>query len=101
TLIAGYVADLTPSAEVRDLLERLELALTDEPPLTTREGGFIRAQYNSNLNEAVNLRNDSRRVVLQMEADLQAQTGVPLKIKYNAILGYFIEVTQKQSEQLL
>jgi DNA mismatch repair protein MutS len=82
------------------LFERLELALVDEPPLSTREGGFIRAEYNANLNELVNLRNDSRKVILALEARLQAETGLALKIRFNAVLGYFIELTAKQAEGL-
>ncbi|MFT4090902.1 MAG: DNA mismatch repair protein MutS [Asticcacaulis sp.] len=98
--IADNIAALTPVSAVADLMYRLERALVDEPPLLPRDGGFIRPDYNSNLNEAINLRNDSRQVILRLEARLQAETGIALKIKYNAVLGYFIEFTAKQAEAI-
>ncbi|WP_140984268.1 DNA mismatch repair protein MutS [Asticcacaulis tiandongensis] len=98
--IAADIAALTPVPAVADLLYRLERALVDEPPLLPRDGGFIRPDYNSNLNEAINLRNDSRQVILRLEARLQSETDIPLKIKYNAVLGYFIEFTAKQAEAI-
>ena len=82
------------------LLDRLTAALTDELPLNARDGGFIRPDYNTNLNAISSLKTDATRIVLELEASLQARSGLSLRIKYNAILGYFIETTQKQSEQL-
>src|SRR5690606_16173991 len=98
--IATDIAALTPVPAVADLLYRLERALVDEPPLLPRDGGFIRPDYNTNLNEAINLRNDSRQVILRLETRLQNETGIALKIKYNAVLGYFIEFTAKQAEAI-
>ncbi|MFN3805730.1 DNA mismatch repair protein MutS [Asticcacaulis sp.] len=98
--IHAHVEALTAGETVLDLLFKLEKALVDEPPLSTRDGGFIKPGYNSHLQDAITLRNDSRQIILRMEADLQQETGLPLKIKYNAVLGYFIELTAKQAEAL-
>ena len=98
--IHAHVRALTASEGVLDLLFKLDMALVEEPPLSTRDGGFIRPGYNTNLQDAITLRNDSRQIILRMEADLQLETGLPLKIKYNAVLGYFIELTAKQAESL-
>ncbi|MFT3997319.1 MAG: DNA mismatch repair protein MutS [Asticcacaulis sp.] len=98
--IHAHTQALTASESVLDLLFKLDMALVDEPPLSTRDGGFIKPGYNTNLQEAIGLRNDSRQIILRMEADLQLETGLPLKIKYNAVLGYFIELTSKQAEAL-
>jgi DNA mismatch repair protein MutS len=98
--IVESLSALTPSDTLNEMRERLEAALVDDPPLSARDGGFIRPDYNSNLNSAVNLRQDSRQVILSLEARLQSETRLPLKIKYNAVLGYFIELTAKQAEGL-
>ncbi|MDC7683003.1 DNA mismatch repair protein MutS [Asticcacaulis sp. BYS171W] len=100
TEIRSHIKALTVSDSVADLRFKLDMALVEEPPLSTRDGGFIKAGYNSNLNELITLRNDSRQIILRMESDLQQETGLPLKIKYNAVLGYFIELTSKQADSL-
>ncbi|WKL58410.1 DNA mismatch repair protein MutS [Asticcacaulis sp. ZE23SCel15] len=96
--IMAQITSLTASEAVEALNYRLGQALVDEPPLMARDGGFIRPNYNANLNAAINLRNDSRQVILQLEAQLQMETSLPLKIKYNGVLGYFIELSAKQAE---
>lgn len=98
--IHAHVEALTASQNVLDLLYKLDTALVDEPPLSTRDGGFIKPGYDTNLQDAISLRNDSRQIILRMESDLQQETGLPLKFKYNAVLGYFIELTAKQAEAL-
>jgi DNA mismatch repair protein MutS len=72
----------------------LEEALADELPLLKRDGGFLRAGYDPGLDEARGLRDESRRIILAMERDLQEETGIrSLKIRHNNVLGYYIEVT--------
>ncbi len=92
TLSAGYHERLRDFPE---LSATLEAALVDEPPATAKEGGIFREGYNAALDE---LRAASREGK-QWIADLQAQeierTGIKsLKVKYNAVFGYFIEVTK-------
>ncbi|MEW9806357.1 DNA mismatch repair protein MutS [Mesorhizobium sp. ZMM04-5] len=72
----------------------LEEALADELPLLKRDGGFLREGYDGGLDEARGLRDESRKIILGMERDLQDQTGIrSLKIRHNNVLGYYIEVT--------
>ncbi len=81
------------------LSRHLAEALADELPLLKRDGGFIRQGYHDELDEMRALRDQSRRVVAQMQADLAEETGIKsLKIRHNNVLGYYIEVTANHQE---
>jgi DNA mismatch repair protein MutS len=77
-----------------DLAARLEAALGDELPLLKRDGGFVRPGRDDNLDEARALRDQSRRVIAELQSRYSEETGVrTLKIRHNNVLGYYIEVT--------
>jgi DNA mismatch repair protein MutS len=79
----------------------LGAALTEELPLLRRDGGFVRAGYNRELDELKALRDQSRRVIAGMEGEFQNETGIrSLKIRHNNILGYYIEVTANHAETM-
>jgi DNA mismatch repair protein MutS len=92
---------LADKPQVAELLARLRDGLEDELPASGRDGGFVRAGYRLELDQARGLRDDSRRVILALEARLQQETGVALKIRHNAVLGYFVDCTAKQGEPLM
>ncbi len=76
--------------------------LTEELPGTTRDGGFIRAGANAELDENRALRDESRKVIASLQVRYAEETGIKtLKIKHNNMLGYFIELNQQAGEQLL
>ncbi|MDR7033779.1 DNA mismatch repair protein MutS [Mesorhizobium sp. BE184] len=78
----------------RPLVEHLARALSDELPLLKRDGGFVRAGYDYELDEMRALRDESRKVIAAMERELIEETGIrSLKIRHNNVLGYYIEVT--------
>ena len=84
-------------------LERdLQSTLADDLPLIKRDGGFVRASASPALDEARALRDESRRVIAEMQASYAEQAGVrQLKIKHNNFLGYYIETPQAAGETLL
>jgi len=92
---------LTPSDGLAALLADLEAGLGEELPQNARDGGYVAAGFRPELDEARALRDDSRRVVAGMEADLQARSGAPLKVRHNAVLGYFLETTARHAEALM
>jgi DNA mismatch repair protein MutS len=98
--IESYINTLVPSDGLSRLRDRLVRALIDEPPLSLKDGGFIREGFHPGLDEARSLRDDSRQIILALETRLQAETGIAIRIKYNNVLGYFIELSQKLAEQL-
>ena len=85
----------------RDFSDHLDRALDDELPLLKRDGGFVRAGYDAELDEMRALRDQSRRVIAGMERDLQEETGIrSLKIRHNNVLGYYIEVTANHADTM-
>ena len=85
-----------------DLIGLLDEALIAEPPLLTRDGGFIAEGYNDDLDEARKLRDQGRGVIAGMQSDYSSTSGVQaLKIKHNNVLGYFIEVTALHAGKMM
>jgi DNA mismatch repair protein MutS len=84
------------------LASDLALMLAEDLPLNRRDGGFVRAGACLPLDEARALRDESRRVVAEMQARYAEEAGTrQLKIKHNNFLGYYIETPQAQGEALL
>jgi DNA mismatch repair protein MutS len=99
--IALALDRLTLSADLSRLKADLADGLIDEPSHLARDGGFVRPDYRPELDAARTLRDDSRRVVADLEARAVAESGVPFKVKHNAVLGYFLETSAKAAEGLL
>jgi len=84
-----------------ELVDRLARSLAEDLPLLTRDGGFIAKGYHSELDEYRSLREDSRTLILELEARLKNETGIPaLKIRHNNVIGYYIEVTPVHADKL-
>lgn len=97
-LLAEAAAALVGHDALVSLLER---ALVAEPPLLARDGGFIAAGHDGELDETRALRDEGRGVIARMQADYAALSGVQsLKIKHNNVLGYFIETTTTHAERM-
>lgn len=86
-----------------NLVDEIGHALAvDNLPLLTRDGDFIACGYYPPLDELRNLKNNSRKVILQMQEKYAAETGISnLKIKYNNVIGYFVEVPSKFATEML
>ncbi|HKV15052.1 MAG TPA: DNA mismatch repair protein MutS, partial [Reyranella sp.] len=96
--LAALVVDLS---DHRPLIQSLAAALADEPPLLTRDGGFIKTGYRPELDEQRILRDDSRKTVAALEAKYRSASGVSsLKIRHNNMIGYHIEVTATHADKL-
>lgn len=84
------------------LHEELEEALVADPPLLVRDGGFIAASYEPELDEVRQLRDEGRSVIASLQAEYASRTGISsLKIKHNNVLGYFIETTATHADKML
>ncbi|MBB4081530.1 DNA mismatch repair protein MutS [Brevundimonas lenta] len=99
--IAACLDKLALTPELGHLLAALAEGLVQEPPHLARDGGFVNAGFRPELDEARQLRDDSRRVVADLEARAVQQSGVPFKVRHNAVLGYFLETTAKAAEPLM
>ena len=84
-----------------DLHSHLDRILADDLPLLKRDGGFVRENYNKELDELRTLRDQSRQFIAELQGRYAEETGVKtLKIRHNNILGYYIEVTTLQAPAL-
>ncbi|MCC6728224.1 MAG: DNA mismatch repair protein MutS [Chthonomonadales bacterium] len=88
-------ASRTASASVGSVEELLARALHDEPPAGVREGGLIRSGYSEELDALRAAAGEGRSWIASLEAGERERTGIPsLKVGYNAVFGYYIEVTR-------
>jgi DNA mismatch repair protein MutS len=84
-----------------DMVHRLSQALAADLPHMTRDGGFVADGYSSELDEVLQLRDDSRRLITNLELRYRGETGIqPLKIRHNNVLGYFVEVPAAHASKL-
>jgi len=78
-----------------DLRERIEKTLVPEPPISLSEGGVIQAGVQAELDELRNLSRNSKQYVAQLEHRERERGGIAsLKVKFNSIVGYYIEVSK-------
>ena len=97
-LIESVAGRLDPVDEARVLIAT---SIADEPPPTLREGGLIRDGYDTELDELRAIQRNGRDWILRFQAQEQERTGIPsLKIGYNKVFGYYIEVTNAQRERV-
>jgi DNA mismatch repair protein MutS len=90
-LLAELLAQLTPLPELAAVLES---AIAAEPPSTTRDGGMIRDGYDPGLDELRSAARDGKSWIARLQETEIARTGIKsLKVRYNSVFGYFIEVT--------
>ncbi len=79
---------------LEDIHSMIDSAIVDDPPFSVREGGMIREGYNEELDIVNSDMNNSKDILSQIEAQEREKTGIPkLKIGYNRVYGYFLEVT--------
>lgn len=82
------------------LAEQLSRAIIDNPPVIIRDGGVIAAGYDAELDELRDLRENAGGFLLKLEEQEKARTGLStLKVGYNRVHGYFIEISRAQSDK--
>lgn len=79
---------------LEDLYTLLEASITEDPPLAVKEGGIIREGYNEQVDTYRNSKTQGKSWLAQLETEEKEKTGIRnLKIKYNKVFGYYLEVT--------
>ena len=92
------LVDLIDLSETTDLIDR---ALVDNPPINLKDGGLIRSGYSAQLDEFTDARDHGKQWILEFEAKEKERTGIKnLKIGYNRVFGYYIEVTKSYLSQI-
>ena len=83
-------------------IKELDLAISESPPLFARDGNFIKKGFSNELDEIKLIRDNSKEKILSLQAKYINQTGVQsLKIKFNNVLGYHLEVRKNHETKLL
>ena len=86
---------------LEDVCSLIAMAIVDEPPFTVREGGMIRSGYNPELDELQSIMTDGKGILTRIEAEEKEKTGIKtLKVGYNRVFGYYIEISRLYSEQV-
>lgn len=80
--------------ELRDVHSLLESSLSDNPPISLKEGNIIKDGYNSDIDELRNIKLNGKQWISSLESKERDITGIKsLKIGYNKVFGYFLEIT--------
>lgn len=88
-------------SEFPDFLTLLERAIIDNPPVLIRDGGVIAEGFNSELDELRNLAKGATDYVEQLEEREKQRTGIPtLKVGYNKVHGFFIDISRSYADQV-
>ncbi|MEW6614176.1 MAG: DNA mismatch repair protein MutS [Thermodesulfobacteriota bacterium] len=106
--IKGHLGKLTSNLaqgifsqldELTDIYNLIERSITDYPPFTIREGGVIKEGYDRNLDELRKISKGGKGWIVSLEAKERKKTGInSLKVGFNKVFGYYIEVTRTNLE---
>lgn len=81
--------------ELQDVYKLINEAIVEEPPITVKEGGIIKLGYDEEIDKLKTATTDGKQWLIQLEAEEKEKTGIKnLKIGFNKVFGYFIEVTK-------
>lgn len=87
--------------ELTDIFELIDSSIVDAPPFQVREGGMIKDAYSAELDELRSIVNDSKSYLDKIEVSEREKTGIQkLKIGYNRVFGYYIEIPRSSSENV-
>lgn len=82
-----------------EILMRINWAICDDPPFSVREGGILKPGYSDQVDRLRNIRDNGAQAVAELEAKERVRTGIKkLKIGYNKVFGYFIDVPKSAGE---
>ncbi|MFC1495638.1 DNA mismatch repair protein MutS, partial [Thermodesulfobacteriota bacterium] len=80
---------------LQDIADIIDEAISEDPPVSLREGGLIREGYNNELDELISITRDGKKWITELARKEKERTGIPkLKIGFNKVFGYFIEITK-------
>ena len=97
-MLKGLYSELD---ELKDIYELIDKSIVEEPPISVKEGGLIKIGYNSDIDEYKEATTNGKKWIVELEASEKEKTGIKnLKVGYNKVFGYFIEVTKSNLDQV-
>jgi DNA mismatch repair protein MutS len=99
---SARLADLRDRLDpLEPLAQRVRSTLVDAPPLAVKDGGLVRPGFSAELDELRSISGDGKSWMARMQAEESAKTGIPgLKVGFNSVFGYFIEVPRGQVDRV-
>ncbi len=85
---------------LEDIMHMIDDSITDEPPISIKEGGIIRTGYNAEIDRLRSAKSEGKTWLAELEAEERQKTGINLKIKYNKVFGYYFEVRNTYKEMV-
>ena len=80
--------------ELKDICELIELSIEEDPPMNTKDGGYIKFGFDKDIDELKSMTKSGKSWLMELEAKEKEKTGIKsLKIGFNKVFGYYIEVT--------
>ena len=87
--------------ELKDVYHLIDESIVEEPPISVKEGGLIKLGYNEEIDAYKTATTDGKKWIIELEAKEKEETGIKnLKVGYNKVFGYFIEVTKSYLSQV-
>ncbi len=100
-LLKEIAVGLASFSELEDLTETIDRAIVDDPPVSVREGGMIKPGYSAELDELRDIASSSKQWIANFQQKERERSGIKsLKVGYNKVFGYYIEVTNANSSQV-
>ncbi|CAN2044753.1 DNA mismatch repair protein MutS [Candidatus Magnetomoraceae bacterium gMMP-13] len=101
--LSDFNADLLkkkpPLDQLLEMADLIEKAIREDAPPVIKEGGIIKIGYNKELDELIHISQDGKSWLAKLEADERKATGIStLKVRFNKVFGYYIEVSKAQSK---
>ncbi|WP_446899623.1 DNA mismatch repair protein MutS [Clostridium sp. LBM24168] len=100
SIISNFKSDLLKNMyldldELRDIYEIIDKSIIEDPPISIKEGNIIKKGYNSEIDELKDIKINGKKWIASLESNERKETGIKsLKIGYNKVFGYYIEVTK-------
>ena len=87
--------------ELQDIYELVDKSIVEDPPMTVKDGGIIKLGYNEEIDKLKTATTEGKNWIIQLEAEEREKTGIKnLKVGFNKVFGYFIEVTKSYLDQV-
>ena len=87
--------------ELQDIYQLIEKSIVEDPPMTIKDGGIIKLGYDEEIDKLKTAQTEGKTWLVQLEAEEKEKTGIKnLKIVFNNVFGYFIEVTKSYLDQV-
>ncbi len=98
---SGIISGIASTDPLSDIADHIDESIDDEPSAFVRDGGVIKKGFDNDLDELRSFSKDGKRWIARVEEDERQKTGIKsLKVKYNKVFGYFIEVTRSNVSQV-